>query len=76
LELKDGTAGEVYLPAMYVSDGRDKEDDLRLCRRTEWIEDQGAPVRGIGLRMFLVGDDDVPIHELGCVKFRRDDRVG
>jgi type VI secretion system protein ImpE len=76
LEIKDGTAGEVYLPALYVSEGRDKEDDLRLCRRTEWIEDQGAPVRGIGLRMFLVGVDDVPIHELGHVEFRRNDRAG
>jgi len=76
LELKDGTAGEVYLPAIYVSEGRDKDDDLRLCRRTEWFEEAGAPVRGIGLRMFLVGDDDVPIHELGRVEFRRDDGAG
>src|SRR4051812_43765066 len=76
LELKDGTGGEVYLPAMYVSEGRDKEDDMRLCRRTEWIEEQDAPVRGIGLRMFLVDIDDVPIHELGRVEFQRDNRAG
>ena len=74
LEVRDGPAGDVYLPAIYVPDAShaaDTEDALRLGRRTEWREAPGAPVRGLGQRTFLVGDDDVPIHELGRVEFLR-----
>jgi type VI secretion system protein ImpE len=70
LEVRNGPAGEVYLPAIYVSQDPGSDDDLlRLCRRTEW-RPQGALVRGAGLRTFLVGDDDIPIHELGRLEFQ------
>jgi len=70
LEVRDGPAGDVYLPALYVSDGADLDDAIRLGRTTDWRETQGGPVRGVGQRIFLVGDDDVPIHELRRVEFR------
>ena len=54
----------MYLPALYVSDGADLDDAIRLGRTTDWRETQGGPVRGVGQRIFLIGDDDVPIHEL------------
>jgi type VI secretion system protein ImpE len=69
LEVRDGSAGDVYLPALYVSDGSDTADSIRLGRCTEWREMQGGPVRGAGQRTFLVGDDDVPLHELRRVEF-------
>jgi type VI secretion system protein ImpE len=69
LEVRDGPAGDVYLPALYVSDGPDIDDAIRLGRHTDWRETQGGPVRGVGQRTFLVGDDDVPIHELRRVEF-------
>jgi type VI secretion system protein ImpE len=69
LEVRSGRADNVYLPARYVANGTDIDDALRLARRTEWLESEGAPVRGMGQRMFLIGDDDVPIHELGRVEF-------
>jgi type VI secretion system protein ImpE len=69
LEVRGGPAGDVYLPALYVCDSPDAEDAIRLGRRTEWRETQGGPVRGMGQRSFLVGDDDVPLHELRRVAF-------
>lgn len=69
LEVRDGPAGDVYLPALYVSDIPRDDDALRLGRRTEWHEAQGGPVRGVGQRIFLVGDDDVPLNELRRVAF-------
>jgi type VI secretion system protein ImpE len=71
LEIRDGPAGDVYLPALYVAPASDRDDALRLGRRTDWLEQPGAPVRGLGQRMFLVGDDDVPLHELGRLEFLR-----
>lgn len=70
LEVRDGPAGEVYLPALYVSDSPDTEDAIQLGRRTEWRDMRGGPVRGMGQRTFLVGDDDIPLHELRRVEFR------
>jgi type VI secretion system protein ImpE len=72
LALRDGPVGEVYLPAIYVPDAPrapGNEDALRLGRRTEWREAPGTPVCGLGQRSFLVGEDDVPIHELGRLEF-------
>lgn len=71
LEVRSGPVGNIYLPARYVANGIGIDDDLRLARRTEWFESEGAPVRGMGQRVFLVGDDDVPIHELGRVEFHQ-----
>jgi type VI secretion system protein ImpE len=76
LEIGNGPAGDIYLPALYVSNGAEVDDALRLARRTEWLEQEGAPVRGVGQRVFLAGDDDVPIHELGRVEFLHDDKAG
>jgi type VI secretion system protein ImpE len=69
LAVRNGPKGDVFLPAIYVTDPQDGDEALRLGRRTEWIEQAGSPVRGVGLRTFLIGDDDVPIHELGRLEF-------
>ncbi|MFB0493651.1 type VI secretion system protein ImpE [Methylobacterium sp. OAE515] len=63
--VRDGPQGDVYLPTLYEALGTD--DGLRLGRRTEWSD--GAPVRGLGLRMFLAGDEGVAITELRSVEF-------
>ena len=44
-------------------------DALRLGRETDWREAEGGPVRGVGQRMFLVGEDAVPMMELGNFRF-------
>jgi type VI secretion system protein ImpE len=73
LAVQGGPAGSVFLPAIYMTDPMDApteaDDALRLGRRTEWLDRAGSPVRGIGLRTFLVGETDVPIHELGRLQF-------
>lgn len=73
LEVRDGPAGDVYLPAIYVAPAAAVDDAARLGRRTEWLDQPGGLVRGVGLRVFLVGDDDVPIRDLGRLEFGRDE---
>ena len=63
--VRDGPDGEVYLPALYESEAT--SDALRLGRATEWSET--PPVCGIGQRVFLVGDEGIPIHQLTTVEF-------
>ncbi|MEI9982386.1 MAG: type VI secretion system accessory protein TagJ [Aliidongia sp.] len=63
LELADGKHGHVYIPALYVTPpGADPA--LRLGRATDWIEQDGGPVRGIGRKCWLVGEEDQDIMAL------------
>jgi len=56
--LTNGTEGEVYLPANYPIKG----DELAsLGRETQWHE-VGSAYCGIGLRSWLVGDNEVSIN--------------
>jgi type VI secretion system protein ImpE len=74
VEVRDGPQGEVFLSAIYVSSDVGSDAEACLGRRTEWREPQGSLVRGVGLRTFLVGDDDIPIHELERLEFQNNMR--
>ncbi|MBL8896674.1 MAG: tetratricopeptide repeat protein [Planctomycetes bacterium] len=60
MEVRSGPEGEVYLPAIYAPAPKDAAS--RLGRTTEWTE--SAPVRGVGARCFLVGEELRTLHEL------------
>ena len=71
LSVADGPDGDVYIPVTYFSDDPALGADYRLGRATGWSEDGPGPVIGIGQREFLVGEDVLPIMELGRIAFRR-----
>jgi type VI secretion system protein ImpE len=58
-----GAAGNVFLPTRYPSSETHADPQVRLGRVTDWLSKEGEPVRGVGLRTFLVGDDAVPLPE-------------
>lgn len=64
LILRDGTDGEVFIPAIYPGA---EDDAARLGRRTDW-QDLGGLVRGQGLRTWLVGDEAVPLSEIDSIE--------
>lgn len=66
MTVRDGPAGDVYLPALYLDPGP-ADERLRLGRETSWSD--GIPVRGRGQRVFVVGEAGVPILDLGSVEF-------
>ena len=70
MSVADGPDGEVYLPAIYVADDPLTEA-LRLGRETDWRETEGGPVRGVGQRLLIVGEDAVPMMDLGNFPVRR-----
>jgi type VI secretion system protein ImpE len=66
MQLRDGTEAEVFVPALYENDSG-TSDALRLGRETAWT---GAhPVRGAGQRVFLAGEEDIPVQQLATVAF-------
>lgn len=65
----DGQLGEVFLPALYPGSSTHTDDLVRLGRKTEWLEPGEGIVRGVGLKLFLTGDDVRSLPELGEVQF-------
>jgi type VI secretion system protein ImpE len=70
LSVAGGPEGDVYMPAIYVSDDPDLEPSFRLGRMTDWSDDEG-PVTGIGQRVFLMGETAMPVMELDHLVFGR-----
>jgi type VI secretion system protein ImpE len=64
LSVKDGPAGEVFLPTRYPGTTGTADEVLKLARATDWPEPASGPVRGLGLRVLAVGETDVPLTEL------------
>jgi type VI secretion system protein ImpE len=67
LTVRGGPEGEVFLPVLYAGTEAEADDGLRLGRATEWKGGDGTPVRGVGQRTFLVGDDPATILEIGSL---------
>ena len=65
----NGPDGEVYLPALYVSAQPGSSDEISLGRTTEWIGEEDGFVRGIGQRLFVIGDDAYGITDLSDLRF-------
>lgn len=66
--LASGTEGEVFVPAVYATASDDPE--ALLGRRTDW-QDCGGLVRGIGQRLWLAGEEALPLAEIDAVEFER-----
>jgi type VI secretion system protein ImpE len=64
LIVRNGPDGEVCLPALYAGAQAEPDDRVRLGRMTDWRGGAGSPVRGVGQRVFLVGEEDKSILEL------------
>ena len=73
MSVRDGPDGEIYLPSIYAPAGADLEPAERLGRASDWTGGDGAPVRGRGLRTFLVGDEARTILELDEIEFAGDE---
>jgi type VI secretion system protein ImpE len=67
--IRDGPTAQVYVPVLYPGSRVGRDPELRLGRRTEWIERTGGVTTGIGQRTLLVGDEDKPILSIGRISF-------
>jgi type VI secretion system protein ImpE len=67
--VRDGPEGEVYLPALYPGSAAASDERLRLGQMTDWHGGEGKPLRGVGQRMLLVGEEDRPFLELRSLTF-------
>jgi type VI secretion system protein ImpE len=66
-----GPEGVVFIPTLYPLTAATNDDQFRLARRTDWQGQPGEPVRGIGLRMLLVGEHDRTILQIQKLEFQK-----
>ncbi len=63
IDLKDGSEIGGFLPVIYPG-SEQGSDSICLGRTTEWQGGSGSPVRGLGQRMFLGGEQALGILEI------------
>jgi len=63
IDLIDGGSGEVFLPTLYPGSYEHSDEQVKLGRSTDWQAADKAPVFGKGLRVFLAGEDAIPLPE-------------
>lgn len=68
--VRDGPDAEVFLPVLYAGSYAEPDERIRLGRCTEWRGQEGQPVRGVGQKMFLVGEEGKPIMEFKEITFK------
>jgi type VI secretion system protein ImpE len=76
ISVQGGPDGDVYIPVLYSVATPPEDDQLRLGRATDWVGEGDAPVRGIGQRTFLVGEDAMEIMVLETLEFDMPAPVG
>lgn len=65
-------SGRVHVPALYHGSHLADDQRVRLGRATEWKQvGDGAPVRGIGQREWLIGEDAVAITGIKSITFQK-----
>jgi len=65
LEIKNGPSGEAHIPLIYV-DSKFEHD--KLGKATDWHEKTQNLVQGRGLKMWLVNDQAVNLHDIRNIK--------
>jgi type VI secretion system protein ImpE len=57
LMLRDGSTGDVLLPALYPSSHEHADESIKLGRSVDWLQPAEELVRGVGAKTFLIGED-------------------
>jgi type VI secretion system protein ImpE len=69
VSVASGPDGEVFLPTIYAG-GKTPPSALgRLGRQTDFVGGDGEPVRGVGLRSFIFGDEARSILDVAEIEF-------
>ena len=72
MTLRDGRAADVVIPAQYPAPPEALAamgDGHRLAQRTDWRDGVGGAVLGLGQRLWLFGDEAIPVLELRDIRF-------
>jgi type VI secretion system protein ImpE len=69
VSVASGPDGEVFLPTIYAGAKTPPSALARLARESDFIGGDGEPVRGVGLRSFIFGEEARSILEVAEIEF-------
>jgi type VI secretion system protein ImpE len=69
VDMKNGTGGEMFIPALYANSWKSDNDQVRLGRMTDWRDAGEEIYLGEGMRMFWIDGQDRPILEIQTIEF-------
>ena len=72
VEMKNGTEGEMFLPALYVNSWKSSDDEVRLGRTVDWRDIGDEIYVGEGARLYWMGGMEMPCTRIENISFRRD----
>lgn len=64
-----GLTTECFLPVLYPNSSEIENDQIRMGRMTDWIDLGNGNYRGVGQHLFMVGDQEKSLLELGEITF-------
>ncbi len=64
--------GEVLMPVIYPFSFRNSDNNVKLGRATEWVDDADGSQVPVGQKMFLVDGEDFPLLEVRKIEFSTD----
>ncbi|HEX4950723.1 MAG TPA: type VI secretion system accessory protein TagJ [Blastocatellia bacterium] len=70
VELIDGMQGQFFMLALYAATTEAANEQAKLGRATEWQAFSEDLARGIGARLWMVGDDDKLVFDVESVEFQ------
>jgi type VI secretion system protein ImpE len=70
IEARDGTKGEVILPALYSNTSQNEDPTIRLGRSTDWIDAGEEIFVGAGTRLFWMDGTDLPIFDIESIELQ------
>jgi type VI secretion system protein ImpE len=61
LSIKDGPTGDAFLPALYPGTHEATDEQMKLGNITDWKEQEGGPILGIGRHTFKMDDKTISL---------------
>ena len=72
VELTNGSAGEMFLPSLYVNTWKNGDDRIRLGRSVDWRDLGDDVLVGEGSRLYWMSGKDMPLLDVKTISFNRD----
>ncbi len=73
ITMRNGTGGEMFVPALYANSWKSENDQVRLGRMTDW-QDAGEEIfTGEGTKMFWMDGKEKSIFDLEKIEFKEDE---
>ena len=61
LQTRTGEEWLIHLPALYPGTHLHEDEEVRSGQATDWFADDDGPIRGVGLRVFTFGEEELTL---------------